>query len=311
MLMKFLWRQFVEIGYFFFIPFFAVILPWRIAWRWLHWWAQRNGGPFDEAARAAVAVASKYLPIPDEKTFVKRTRLIWLTDYADFLRSIFSRRRSWYPWYVKRVGAWPSKGPFIAAGFHHGACYWLFRTLAEAGHDCTVISIRWDREEYREHPMRYWYGRLRYWDMERIAHRPIAYRPGIKPILDRTLVEGSTVLSLVDLPPRTAPRGRRRVRLLDHDLNFAEGIVAIAREAGAPIVPFWCEFDSDLYTRRFCIGAPLDASDIDATIQALANILDRQIRSLPEGWMFWPEMPRWVADARAAAPSEVPIFPAP
>lgn len=296
--MKFLGRQLVEAMMFFVVPGIAALLPWKLGWRWLRWWARRESGPFNEPARAAVAVASKYLDVGDEKAFATRVRMVWLIDYCDFLLSITRRRRIWHPWHVQRVGEWPREGAFIAAGFHHGACYWLYRILAEAGHDCMTISIRWDREEYRQHPVRYWYGRLRYWDMERISRLPIAYRPGIKPMLKQALASGAAVLSLVDLPPRMAPRGQRSVRLLDQDLSFTEGVVELAREAGVPVVPFWVEFDTDFYTRRFCIGAPLDPTDVDATLQTLASILDRQIRRAPEAWIFWSELPRWIEDAK-------------
>jgi hypothetical protein len=301
--MKSLRKHLIEVWYFFLVPGIGALVPWRLAWRWLHWWAQRSGGPFDEAAQAAIAVAPQHLPVANKQAFVANSRLVWLIDYCDFMLSLMHWRRAWYPWHVQRVGAWPREGAFVATGFHHGAAYWLFRTLAEAGHDCTTISIRWDREEYRKHPVRYWYGRLRYWDMKRIGRRPIAYRPGIKPILKQAFAEGAAVLSLVDLPPRMAPRGQRPVRLLGHDLSFAEGIVVTARDAGVPIVPFWVEFDKDCYTRRFCIGEPLDPADIDATLQTLADILDRQIRSTPEAWSFWPELPRWIEDAERAAGS--------
>ncbi len=308
--MKFLFKQLVEVWYFFGVPGLAVLMPSQLAWRWLSWWAQRDGGPFDEAARAALAVAPAHVPVADEKAFLVRTRLIWLTDYYDFMLSVTRLRRTWYPRHVQRVGNWPKQGGFIAAGFHHGPCYWLFRTLAEAGHDCMTISIRWDREEYRAHPVRYWYGRLRYWDMQRIGRQPIAYRPGIKPMLKQALANGVAVLSLVDLPPRMAPRGQHPVRLLDCALSFTEGVAALARDAGVPVVPFWVEFDADLRTRKFCIGEALDLNDIGAALQKLADILDRQIRNLPEAWFFWAELPRWIEDTNTqrstASDSEAP-----
>lgn len=304
--MKYLRRQIIEAWMFFIVPGAAVLLPWKFAWRWLRWWARRDGGPFDEAARAALAIAPKHLEIGDEKSFVARMRLIWLIDYCDLLLSITRWRRSWRPWHVQRVGNWPQKGPFIAAGFHHGTCYWVFKTLAEAGHDTTVVSVRWQRGDYKGYPLRYWHGRLRYWDMARLGRRPIAFRPGIKPILEQTLADGATIMGLVDLPARMVPRGQHPVRMLDLDLSLAEGVLAVARDAGAPIVPFWMEFDADLYTRRFCIGEPLHADDMGATLQTLADILDRQIRRVPEAWFFWPELPRWIEDAKALRDSAAP-----
>lgn len=286
-----------EFWHFFILPGIAALLPWRLGWRWLHWWARREGGTFDEPARAALPVAREHVAVNDESAFRARVRLVWLIEYTDFILSLLHRRRSWYPWHVQRVGSWPTQGGFIAVGFHHGAAYWLYRTLAEAGHDCMTVSIRWDRDEYRTHPVRYWYGRLRYRDMQRLGRQPIAYRPGVKPMISRALAGGAAVLNLIDLPPRMAPRGQVPVRFLDLDLSFTDGAIALAREAGVPVVPFWVEFDTDLRTRRFNIGEPLDLRDEPVALQRLADILDRQIRQLPEGWFFWPELPRWIEDA--------------
>lgn len=304
--MKYLRKQCVEALQFFVVPAIAALLPWGLAWRWLRRWAQREGGPFDEAARAAVAVAPNFVAVETTEAFVAKVRLLWLLDYCDLYLSITRWRRSWRPWHVERRGAWP-QGAFIAAGFHHGTCHWVFKTLAEAGHDSMVISVRWTREEYEGYPLRYWYGRLRYWDMARLGRRPVAYRPGIKETLGRTLANGDAVVGLIDLPPRLAPRGQRSLRMLDQDLSLPDGVVALARDAGVPIVPYWMEFDADMYRRCFCIGDPIDPGDSDAALRALAAILDRQIRRTPEAWFFWPELPLWIENARSLSATASPV----
>lgn len=296
--MRQLRTQVFEAWQFFILPGVAALLPWRLGWRWLKYWAQRVDGPFDEPAQAATGIAPRYLEIGSAQKFAARVRLLWLMDYCDLYLSITRWRRSWRPWHVARRGAWP-QGAFIAAGFHHGTCHWVFKSLAEDGHDSMVISVRWTREQYRGYPLRYWYGRLRYWDMARLGRKPVAYRPGIRDLLAKTLADSAAVVGLIDLPPRMAPRGQHPLRMLDLDLSLPEGVVAIAREAGVPIVPYWMEFDDDMYRRCFCVGEPIDASDTDAALSQLAVILDRQIRSAPAAWFFWSELPQWVEDARA------------
>ena len=299
--MTYLRTQLVEAWFFFVVPALAALLPWALAWRWLRVWARFNGGPFDEAARAALTVAPQYTQVGDPQKFLAAVRLIWLMDYCDLYLSITRWRRSWQPWHVTCSGSWPQHGAFIAAGFHFGTCHWVFKTLAAANHDSTVISVRWDRGDFKNHPMRYQYGRLRYWDMQRLGRRPVAYRPGIKEKLKDALRSGTAVVGLIDLPPRMAPRGQQAVRLLDQNVSLPDGVIAIAREAGVPVVPYWMEFNPESGTRRFCIGEPLDPTDIRATLQSMAGILDRQIRRSPHAWFFWPEWPRWIADAQAAA----------
>ncbi len=94
--------------------------------------------------------------------------------------------------------------------------------------------------------------------------------------------------------------------MLDLDLSLPEGVVAIAREAGVPVVPYWMEFDADMYRRCFCIGAPIDATDGDAALAQLAAVLDKQIRRSPEAWFFWPELPQWIEDARPLHATDAP-----
>lgn len=300
-LVGFLRAQLIEVWFFFFVPGVAALLPWVLGWRWLRLWARFGGGPFDEAARAALAVAPQYVDTGNPRKFLSAVRLIWLMDYCDLYLSITRWRRGWRPWHVTCSGSWPKEGAFIAAGFHFGTCHWVFKTLAAAGHDSTVISVRWNRSDFQKYPMRYHYGRLRYWDMQRLGRRPVSYRPGIKEKLIETLRSGATVVGLIDLPPRMAPRGQRPVRMLDQEASLPDGTIAIAREAGVPIVPYWIEFDERLCTRRFCIGDPLDATDGAATLQELATILERQIRRTPCAWFFWPEWPQWIARPNADA----------
>jgi phosphatidylinositol dimannoside acyltransferase len=85
--------------------------------------------------------------------------------------------------------------------------------------------------------------------------------------------------------------------LLDRNLSFPDGLLSLAQHAGVPIVPYWIDFDLPNRKRRFCIGEPLDPSDVAGTLQSVADILDRQIRRMPEAWFFWPELPQWIVDA--------------
>lgn len=284
---------------FFLAPALAAVLPWRLAYRWLRWLSRHSRSAFDEPALAAAASAPNYLPIADATEFAANVRLNCLWDTADLYLSLLRRRRGRLPWHVQQVGAWPRDSHFIAAGFHHGHGHWVFKTLAQAGFDASLVSARWDRADYPGLPLRYWYGRLRGGDVERLSGRPVVFRPGAKGKLARALDEGAAVVSVLDMPPRMAPRGQKPVRLLDQDACFPDGTLGLAVAAGVPVVPYWMEFDLDTGVRRFVIGEPLDPSD-PATLQTLADILDRAIRLTPSAWFFWPEWPRWIIDAADA-----------
>ena len=78
------------------------------------------------------------------------------------------------------------------------------------------------------------------------------------------------------------------------------------KAANVPLVPYWVEMDLQRCARRVCVGAPLDPNDVDGTLQALADILDREIRRTPSAWFFWREWPDWLTWAAAHARGDVP-----
>jgi hypothetical protein len=295
--MKYLVRQWKDFLFYFAVPFIAAMSPWRFALPWLRWWAARDGGPFDEPALPAAAFAPNYIDVADLAKFKRSARLIWLIDAHDEFLSLTRWRRHYWPRQVEQVGNWPTKGPFVVLGFHYGTGSWVFHSLARAGYDCMVMSVRWERSDYRGVPLRYWYGKLRGFEMSRVGGCDVAMRPGVREKLSAALAEKKTVLGLIDVPPRMAPRGQQTVRLLDRNLSFPDGLLSLAQHAGVPVVPYWIDFDLPNRKRRFCIGEPLDPKDVAGTLQSVADILDRQIRRMPEAWFFWPELPQWIVDA--------------
>jgi hypothetical protein len=220
-------------------------------------------------------------------------RLVWLLDHCDPYLSLLRPRVERMPWHLETRGAWPSRGPFVAVGFHHGTGFWVFRTLRRAGHESVLVSARWDRADYRGVPIRYWFGRLRAYEIERICRHAPVFRPGVRDKLAQALARGTSVVGVIDMPKRLAPHGRRPVRMLGRDVSWPVGLLDIASQAGVPIVPYWIEFDLERGTRVLAIGEPLDPAGED-TLQALADLLDEQIRRTPSAWMLWSEWRHWM-----------------
>lgn len=287
--------QITDAWQFFIAPGIAALLPWRLAYRWLRR-LSRGTSAFDEPARAARAVAGSYLDVGDPERFAADVRLHWLLDTCDLYLSLLHRRRAWRPWHIERVGEWPSDGRFVVAGFHHGNGHWMFKSLAEAGHDSVIVSARWAKSDYPGLPVRYRYGCLRGYDIARLAGHPLIFRPNARRQLADALAAGYAVIGVLDMPPRLAPNGQRPARFLDRDACLPDGMLELARSAGVPIVPYWMEYDFDRGVRRFVIGEPLDPAD-PATIQRLADRLDAAIRKAPSAWFFWPEWPLWLEQA--------------
>lgn len=292
--------QFQDALYLYIVPLVAALLPWTLARHWLMFWARRTSGPYEEAAQTAAAIAPEYMDVGDLRAFRINVRLIWLLDACDLFLSITRWRRRWWPQHIEQVGAWPEAGAFIATSFHHGTGLWVFKSMTKSGRDSLLIYGRWAREDYHGRPLLYWYGRRRAREVQRLSGQAVAYRPGVRERVARSLAGGIAVVGVIDMPPRLASRGQRPVRLLGHDISFPDGVLELAREANVPIVPYWVEFDLARCTRRLCVGAPLDPADTNGALQALADILERQIRATPSAWYFWRELPEWIASAANA-----------
>ena len=299
--MKYWCTQFRDACLLVVVPAVAAVLPWSLGWRWLRYWSRKPWGAFADAANVALPIARQWLQIEDDTVFAERMRLLWLMDGCDLYASMLRPRRTRPPRYVEQLGQWPKKSGFIALGFHYGVGHEVLRNLAAANYDYTFVSGRWRREDYPGLPVRYWYGRLRARDIARIGGRPIAYRPGIKQTIDQTLREAAVVVGLIDLPPRLAPRQRHEVTLLGRKLSLPAGMIELAREAGVPVVPYWIEFDDDMYRRRVRIGDPIEPDDSAAALAKVAEILDERIRAAPYAWMLWPELPGWAAEEVSAS----------
>lgn len=293
-------RQFSDAMFYFFIPAVAALLPWRLAFRLLRAASGLALGIFDEPAKAASSVAPRYVHTEDTRLFARHVRLNWLIDTCDLYVSMLRRNRRSLPSHVRQRGRWPD-APFVAAGFHYGNGLWVFRSLAAAGFDSALVSARWSRSDFPGVPVRYAYGRLRGGEAARLSSNDVIYRPGVRDQLGAVLANGDVVVSVLDMPPRLAPRGQKPVRLLGQPVSFPDGTLELARNAGVPLVPFWTTTDFCTGVRQFIIGDPIDPHDAGA-LQQLATTLDRIITEQPSCWYFWPELDRWIEDARASWP---------
>ena len=278
-------------------PWLPSWLPWPWAYACYRFFA-RFRCMYPEPADAAAAVAPRYLPIADVEAFRRDVRTVWLLDAVDLHLSL-RHRTDWLPAHVEVRGSWPASGAFIAVSFHYGTGLWVFRDLRRHGRDAVLISARFERAPHAEHPLRYRYGTTRMAEVERISGQPNAYRPGIRQTILAALAGGTPVISVMDMPPRLAPRGQWPVDWLGQPASLPDGSLTLAREAGVPIVPYWVEIDLARGRRTLVIGDACDPQPADAVLAGLARSLDGLIRRQPAAWLFWNEWPQWMRDAQA------------
>ena len=249
-------------------------LPWPLAYACYRALARQRSLYSDFASGAACA--PEYVPIADVDAFMRDVRTVHLLDVA---------------------GAWPKDGAFVVVTFHYGTGLWLCRALRRAGHRGMFLSGRFERDAFEARPLLHRYGMERLAEVERITGAPIAYRPGARETLLDALANGISVIGLIDVPPRLAPRGQRPVDLLGRPASLPDGLLQLATDAAVPIVPCWVELDFASGCRRVVIGEALAPAPSDATLAALAATLDGLIRRSPAQWMFWREWPGWIEDA--------------
>lgn len=280
------------------ILYLAPGLPSWLPWPWAYAcyrFLARFRHMYPEPAEAAAAIAPQYLPIADIEAFKRDVRTVWLLDAVD-LHLSRRHRTDWLPEHVEVRGRWPS-GAFVAVSFHYSTGLWVFRDLRRNGRDVMLVAARFERDDFRLNPLRYRYGAARFAEVERISAQPNAFRPGIREKLLAALARGVPVISVMDMPPRMAPRGQRPVRFLDHDASLPDGSLALAKDAGVPIVPYWIEIDLARGRRTLVIGEAIAPEPADAVLAGLAHSLDRLIRAEPAAWLFWNEWPTWMRDA--------------
>lgn len=280
------------------ILYLAPWLPSRLPWAWAYAcyrFLARFPGMYGEPAAAAARIAPDYVPVRDLEAFKRDVRTVWLLDAVDLQ---LSRRKpaDWLPAHVTVEGRWPA-GAFVAVSFHYATGLWVFRDLRRHGRDVVLVAARFDPNDYRRHPLRYRYGAARFAEVERISGQANAFRPGIRAKLLDALARGVPVVSVMDMPPRMAPRGQRPVRFLDCPASLPDGSLTLAKEAGVPVVPYWVEVDLAAGTRKLVIGEALAPDPVDRVLAELARSLDRLIRIEPAAWLFWNEWPAWQRDA--------------
>jgi KDO2-lipid IV(A) lauroyltransferase len=109
------------------------------------------------------------------------------------------------------------------------------------------------------------------------------------------LRENRVVALLADRPTGD-PRALERVPFLGREARFPTGAAALARAAGAPILPAFVLLDERTLRYRAVIEPPIEAprtadraADHRAATEAWVRVLERWVRAYPEQWYnFYP-----------------------
>ncbi|HET8876811.1 MAG TPA: hypothetical protein VFO53_10825 [Casimicrobiaceae bacterium] len=280
------------------LPAIGAALPWPIAWRVLRGLAAR-AGLFDDETMRAQRTCDAQRFVHDRPAWLQRHRLTRMVDQADAAISA-TRGDRWMVRHLVVEGDALPAGPCVFVGFHYGTGFWSLRHLRRLGHPVSFLSAPIDAAQWRGEPLRLAFMR---WRQKRVAGAggaPIVYVGGSADRIRAALRSGTSVLALIDVPEPTTPTVT--VRLLEHDVQFPDGILRIGAAERVPIFGYLASLDARDGTR--CLRFTRLPDDPTQALHALAAMLDAAIRRDPAAWHFWGEWPRFAKRVRSESAGE-------
>lgn len=277
-------RSLIEL---FLIPMLTVLLPWSLGYRWLRrcarWrWLMR------EEWQAALAGVQRWLPVEDAEDWAWRYRTVRLVDHAD-LWLCRTRSDAWMRRHFSQHPALPTpRQPAIGAFFHWCAGLWSVRALHATGTPVAPIARRFHRAAMGGTWFSYLYGKLRFAEFARAAGRPLLYPPGTAKQALAELAQGHWVIGAPDIYPSDAPFPRE-VHAFGRRAWFTEGMLRIARDAGAPVFLFTLGVDFASGRRDLQVAGPFAADD-PQLLQRIASFWEALLRDRSWGFTLWPMM---------------------
>lgn len=261
-------------------------------------------GVYAEYVSGFVEGAARHGRAPDAVALARRRRFYVLIDHVDLYWSWWRSER-FFRRLVEVRGRWPDDGrPFVVVFFHWGNGLLGIRDLGSRGFAAHLIGRPVDEVQLRHRPLQRWYVRARYAAAAACGRADVVYWGGAKArILAALQTPRRTVLGAVDVPP-TEIHSLTPVRFLGHRSAFTHGLVKLAREHGARLVPMHLGFDAALRRRTLEIDAPIDpaAQPLEATMQQLADRIGAKIDADPGAWWLWAWVDQFFVHTDPAAP---------
>ena len=179
----------------------------------------------------------------------------------------------------------------MVIGFHWGVGMWVLRHLRSAGLRTAVLSNHIDPREFAGQTVRYWYGRIRMAEAQRIAGSPNIYTGGsVKRMSVRRILsvigDGVNVLALIDVPLRGEGQGLP-VKFLGRSARFPNGLTRIAFAKRIPMLTFRVGLDQLSGARLLRIDGPIRTDSEQALMDRIGYEFDKALHSDATAWHFW------------------------
>ena len=188
----------------------------------------------------------------------------------------------------------PEKGPAILVSFHFSGGFRVFDVLCSRGLQPTFLHAPPRDPQGYENRIE----RLRR-DFLTKTLKPgwIVPGPGARDALANHLEEGGVVVALLDVAPGALTlRDRAKGTLLGRPVDLPVGILRLALEKGAPVIPYDGWLDGNRRVLEF--HEPARGSDPETLLQEILATCEGVIRNRPWTWQAWLDADRLWATAQ-------------
>jgi lauroyl/myristoyl acyltransferase len=172
--------------------------------------------------------------------------------------------------------------------FHVGGGSLVFSYLRSRGRSAHYLSIAPQQFRKLSGRVQYAFGWFRLWGVERASGQKVIFVGGSKEKIRQVLRQRGIVVALLDVVPDSLDLKERAVACFFGRLaHFPTGLLSVAAETEADIVPFFGRVGEDWY-RHLSFEVPHRVEHIEETLSALVGLLEAYIRRYPQEWHFWP-----------------------
>lgn len=276
-------QELTDFATYFLMPLPALLLPWRIAYRWYYYLA---GKPwlFEQRVQAACHNAQRLLTIENMVSWKRHHRLTLIIDHTDFWISWLQPGRA--KRLLQTTGKWPEHGPFIVVGTHYGCGFMLMRALQRGGVDPYFIIRKMPAHLFSGHRILQFYVYLRLRHHKKLFPGK-CYHPGTYPRrLLRGLDQGQNILVLVDVP---ADKGRpsQAIQLFGRKADVDYGMFELLIRRQVPYVTYQTLLDFDTGQRSLSI-APARQSESNSDFwEHMSHFINDTFSTDSSQWHLW------------------------
>jgi lauroyl/myristoyl acyltransferase len=186
-----------------------------------------------------------------------------------------------------------AKGGILLSA-HYGGGFWALPFLKQRGFKVHFFSADVKKEDYPFKKALYFYHRLRNGVVERASGSRVLFKNEGRKGIIRMLEKGEWVIILFDVPPFLV-KERKEISFLGRKMWLPTGILSVAKEMNAPILPFFSFLDDGKH-RRICFERPIYVKNEGEGMEACARLIEKRIIERPDHWHFWPIVGHFFAD---------------